>query len=392
MNDLLSEVKEMRSQIVEWRRHFHQNAELSFEEYKTSDFIEEKLRSFGGIEIERPTKTGVIGKIYGAGQGPTIALRADIDALPMTEENDLPFVSVNREAMHSCGHDGHAAILLGIAKMFSSKKDKLKGNIICIFQHAEELPPGGAIEMVKAGVMEGVDEIYGLHLSSNYPTGKFGFVNGPLTSATDCFKIRVKGKGGHSSMPEQCIDPVVTAAQIVMGIQNIKSRRISAYDTAVLSVCKIHGGDAYNIIPETVDIEGSVRTFSKELRDSLPGMLEQIAGGIAAGNGAQAEVIYERGYGSVINDEKLTDGVRAAAAEWFGKDSVMEIQPVMPGEDFSAFTEATGCPGCFVEIGTRNHEKGTDKPHHNPKYMMDEDGLYYGAGLFAAILEHRLMK
>ena len=193
-------------------------------------------------------------------------------------------------------------------------------------------------------------------------------------------------------MPEQCIDPVVTAAQIVMGIQNIKSRRISAYDTAVLSVCKIHGGDAYNIIPETVDIEGSVRTFSKELRDSLPGMLEQIAGGIAAGNGAQAEVIYERGYGSVINDEKLTDGVRAAAAEWFGKDSVMEIQPVMPGEDFSAFTEATGCPGCFVEIGTRNHEKGTDKPHHNPKYMMDEDGLYYGAGLFAAILEHRLMK
>lgn len=392
MNELLKEVEQMRSQIVEWRRHFHQNAELSFEEYKTSDFIEEKLRSFGGIEIERPTKTGVIGKIYGKGKGPTVAVRADIDALPMTEVNDIPFVSVNKQAMHSCGHDGHTAMLLGIAKMFSERKEKMNGNLICIFQHAEELPPGGAIELVKAGVMEGVDEIYGLHLSSNYPTGKFGFVNGPLTSATDAFKIIVKGKGGHSSMPEQCVDPIVCAAQIVMGLQNIKSRRISAYETAVLSVCKIHGGDAYNIIPETVEIEGSVRTFSKELRDDMPKMMEQIAGGIASSMGASAEVVYERGYSSVVNDDKLTDNARKVVAEWFGNDSIMEIQPVMPGEDFSAFTEATGCPGCFVEIGTRNHDKGTDMPHHNPKYLMDEDGLYYGTGYLAAVLEDRLMK
>lgn len=392
MNELLNEVKQMHSEIIEWRRHFHQNAELSFEEYKTSDFIEEKLKSFGGIEIERPTKTGVIGKIYGAGKGPTIALRADIDALPMTEENDIPFVSVNKEAMHSCGHDGHAAILLGIAKIFAAKKEKLNGNIICIFQHAEELPPGGAIELVEAGVMNGVDEIYGLHLSSNYPTGKFGVVNGPLTSATDCFKIKVKGKGGHSSMPEQCVDPIVAAAQIVMGIQNIKSRRISAYETAVISVCKIHGGDAYNIIPEVVEIEGSIRTFSKELRESMPDMLRQISGGIAASVGAESEVIYERGYSSVVNDDALTNEAREVIADWFGSEAVLEIQPVMPGEDFSAFTEAGNCPGCFIEIGTRNPEKGTDNPHHNPKYMMDEDGLYYGAGFFAAMLEHKLMK
>lgn len=344
MNELLNEVKQMHSEIIEWRRHFHQNAELSFEEYKTSDFIEEKLKSFGGIEIERPTKTGVIGKIYGAGKGPTIALRADIDALPMTEENDIPFVSVNKEAMHSCGHDGHAAILLGIAKIFAAKKEKLNGNIICIFQHAEELPPGGAIELVEAGVMNGVDEIYGLHLSSNYPTGKFGVVNGPLTSATDCFKIKVKGKGGHSSMPEQCVDPIVAAAQIVMGIQNIKSRRISAYETAVISVCKIHGGDAYNIIPEVVEIEGSIRTFSKELRESMPDMLRQISGGIAASVGAESEVIYERGYSSVVNDDELTNEAREVIADWFGSEAVLEIQPVMPGEDFSAFTEAGNCP------------------------------------------------
>lgn len=392
MNSLLNEVKELHTQIIEWRRHFHQNAELSFEEYKTSDFIEEKLKSFGNIEILRPTKTGVIGKIHGKGKGPVIALRADIDALPMTETNDLPFVSVNKEAMHSCGHDGHAAMLLGIARIFSRKTEELNGTLVCIFQHAEELPPGGAIEMVRAGVMEGVDEIYGIHLSSNYPTGKFGVVSGALTSATDRFDIKVIGKGGHSSMPEQCVDPIVAAAQIVMGLQNILSRRISAYETAVLSVCQIHGGDAYNIIPGEVTITGSVRTFSKELRSRMPEMIKEISGGIAASMGAECEVSYEKGYDSVINDETLTDTAREVISDWFGQDAVLEIKPVMPGEDFSAFTEATGCPGVFIEIGTRNDEKGTTRPHHNTAYLMDEDGLYYGAGFFAAMIEKKMMR
>ena len=391
MNGLLNEVKQLHEQIIEWRRHFHQNAELSFEEYKTSDFIEEKLKSFGNIEISRPTKTGVIGKIYGKKEGPVIALRADIDALPMTETNDLPFVSVNKGAMHSCGHDGHAAMLLGIAKLFSEKTEQLKGTLVCIFQHAEEVPPGGAIEMVRAGVMEGVDEIYGIHLSSNYPTGKFGVVSGPLTSATDRFDIKVIGKGGHWSLPERGVDPIVAAAQIVTGLQNIVARRISAYDTAVLSVCQIHGGDAYNIIPGEVTITGSVRTFSKELRNNMPVMIKEISDGIAASMGAKCEVSYERGYDSVINDEALTDTAREVIADWFGQEAVLEIQPVMPGEDFSAFTEAAGCPGVFVEIGTRNEEKGTTRPHHNTTYLMDEDGLYYGTAFFAAMIEKKMM-
>ena len=339
----------------------------------------------------RPTKTGVIGKIHGKTEGPVIALRADIDALPMTETNDLPFVSVNKGAMHSCGHDGHAAMLLGIAKLFSEKTEQLKGTLVCIFQHAEEVPPGGAIEMVRAGVMEGVDEIYGIHLSSNYPTGKFGVVSGPLTSATDRFDIKVIGKGGHSSLPEQCVDPIVAAAQIVTGLQNIVARRISAYDTAVLSVCQIHGGDAYNIIPGEVTITGSVRTFSKELRNNMPVMIKEISDGIAASMGAKCEVSYERGYDSVINDEALTDTAREVIADWFGQEAVLEIQPVMPGEDFSAFTEAAGCPGVFVEIGTRNEEKGTTRPHHNTTYLMDEDGLYYGTAFFAAMIEKKMM-
>ncbi|MBQ7796519.1 MAG: amidohydrolase [Lachnospiraceae bacterium] len=391
MSILLNEVKEMHQQVIEWRRHFHKHAELSFQEFETSDFIEAQLHSFGNVEVSRPTKTGVIGKIYGKEAGPTIALRADIDALPMTEINDLPYKSVNDGAMHSCGHDGHTAILLGIAKMFSSKTELLKGTLVCIFQHAEELPPGGASEMVNSGVMEGVDEIYGLHLSSNYPTGKFGVVNGPLTSATDSFDVRVIGKGGHSSLPEQCVDPIVMAAQIVLGLQNIAARRISAYETAVLSVCQISGGDAYNIIPGEVLLRGSVRTFSKELRNKMPEMITEISNGIAMSMGGRCEVTYTRGYDSVINDVALTDDARAAIADYFGEDAVLEIKPVMPGEDFSAFTEAANCPGTFIEIGTRNPEKGTDRPHHNPSYLMDEDGLYYGLGLFTSLIEKKML-
>ena len=389
MINLLQATKDMHPQVIEWRRHFHKHAELSFQEFETSNYIEEQLKSFGNVEISRPTKTGVIGKIHGAKPGPTIAFRADIDALPMTEVNDLPFASVNEGAMHSCGHDGHTAILLGLAKMVSEHANDLCGTVVCIFQHAEELPPGGAAEMVAAGVMEGIDEIYGLHLSSNYPTGSFGVVNGALTSATDSFDIKVIGKGGHSSLPEQCVDPIVMAAQIVLGLQNITARRISAYETAVLSVCQISGGEAYNIIPGEVVLRGSVRTFTKELRNKMPDMIAEISNGIAASMGGSCEVTYTRGYDSVINDVALTDDAREVIRSYFGNDAVLEIKPVMPGEDFSAFTEV-GCPGTFVEIGTRNPEKGTDKPHHNPAYMMDEDGLYYGLGLFAGIVEKKM--
>lgn len=391
MNQLLNEVKAMHQQVIEWRRHFHKHAELSFQEFETSDYIETQLKSFGNVEISRPTKTGVIGKIHGSQPGPTIAFRADIDALPMTETSGLPYASVNSGAMHSCGHDGHTAILLGLAKILSEKTAQIKGTVVCIFQHAEELPPGGAIEMVKAGVMDGVDEIYGLHLSSNYPTGKFGVVTGALTSATDSFDVKAIGKGGHSSLPEQCVDPIIMASQIVLGLQNITARRISAYETAVLSVCQINGGDAYNIIPGEVLLRGSVRTFSKDLRNRMPEMIEEISSGIAASMGGRCEVTYTRGYDSVINDEALTNVAREAIADYFGHDAVLEIKPVMPGEDFSAFTEAANCPGTFIEIGTRNPEKGTDKPHHNPAYLMDEDGLYYGLGLFASIVERKLM-
>lgn len=384
------EVQNMQQQIIEWRRHLHQHAELSFQEYETSEFIVKQLESFGNIEISRSTKTGVIAKIIGEKQGKTIALRADIDALPMKESNVLPYVSENENAMHSCGHDGHTAILLGIAKLFSSKKKELAGTLICIFQHAEELPPGGAMEMVRAGVMEGVEEIYGLHLSSSFPTGYFGVREGALTAATDRFDITVIGKGGHSAMPEICVDPIVTGAQIITGLQNIVARNIKALDTAVLSVCTVHSGDAYNIIPGEMTISGSVRTFSKELRKKIPDMIERITEGITKSNDADYKFSYDLGYSSVINDDHLTEAAKKVINEWFEDERILNIDPIMPGEDFSAFTEETGCPGCFIEVGTANKEKGTVIPHHNPAYVMDEEGLYYGTCFFAGIVDEKL--
>lgn len=384
------EIKSLMNDVVTWRRYLHKHAELSFKEYETSDYIESQLKAIGGITISRPLPTGVIAVIEGAHPGKTVALRADIDALPMQEDNDLDFASIHDGVMHSCGHDGHAAMLLGVAKLFASKKEQMHGKLVCIFQHAEELPPGGAIELVKAGVMEGVDAIYGMHLSSSFPTGKFGVKTGVLTSATDGFAIKVIGRGGHSSMPEQCIDPVTIGAQIIMALQNIKSRMIPASETLAFSVCKVHCGDAYNIIPGEMMIEGSIRSFNKELRTRLPKIIEQIASGIAAAHGATVECRYDWGYGSVVNDEVLTDNAREVLTEWFDKDHILEIGLLMPGEDFAAFTDETGVPGCFVEIGTANEEKGTKVNHHNPKYMMDEDGLFYGTCFFAGMVERDL--
>jgi len=375
-------------QIIEWRRHLHHNPELSFQEYETTEYIVSVLQSLEGVEISRPTPTGVVATIRGDKPGKKIAFRADIDALPIQENNDLPFASCRSGVMHACGHDGHTAMQLGLAVVASRHRAEMEGELVLIFQHAEETPPGGAVELFNAGVMEGVEELYGCHLSSNYPTGKLGIRSGALTAATDRFDITVLGKGGHSAMPESCIDPIVTGSQIVTALQGIVSRNVRALDAVVLSVCQVSAGDAYNIIPQTMTITGSVRTFSETNRARVEQRIREIASGICSAAGASCEVRYERGYSSVINDEHLTSQLENAVSAYLGSEVILPIEPVMPGEDFSALQK--NCPACFVEIGTRDPSKGTDKPHHNPGYRMDEEGLKYGSGLLAAILCARL--
>lgn len=400
------QIKNIEKEVISWRRYFHQHAELSFKEYNTSKKIREILQTFNNIEIISPTETSVVGILKGKNSGKTVALRADIDALPMTELNDFDFVSEDTSAMHSCGHDGHTAIMLGTAKILSENIDKLCGKVLFIFQHAEELPPGGAIEMYNAGVMNGVDEIYGLHLTTLFPTGTFGVKSGVLTSATDRFDIKIIGKGGHSSMPDLSIDPIVTGAQVICGLQNILSRKIKPLETAVLSICRVITGDfsdksinssdssefkcadGYNIIPNHMMITGSVRTFSKELRDKMPDLIENTVNGITLSNNASYEFKYQLGYDSVINDDDLTENAKKVITKTFGKESILDIDPIMPGEDFSAFTK--DCPGCFIELGAKNSQKGCDISHHNPRYVMDEDALINGVGLFTSIVLDRL--
>ena len=381
-------VQKILPQCVEWRRKLHQKPELAFREEATTEFLVHELSLIPGLALSRPTKTGVIADLAGAFPGKRIGIRADIDALPITEETGLPFASQTPGVMHACGHDGHTAMLLAAVRLLAEKRSELHGSVRFIFQHAEELPPGGAAEMTAAGVADGLEELYGFHLSSNYPTGKFGLRAGAMTSATDRFDITVVGKGGHSAFPETCVDPVVTAAQIILALQTIVSRNIRAVEPAVVSVCMLSAGQAYNIIPGEVQITGSTRTFDAGTRDLLPERMEAIAKGICDAAGAGYRFSFERGYASVVNDRALTVQTRQLLTNVFGEEAVFDIEPLMPGEDFSAFL--TKCPGCFVELGARSEEKGCVNPHHNSRYLMDEDALGYGVEFLYHLVLDRL--
>ena len=391
------QVLRLEPELIACRRALHADPELSFEEYRTTDYLIRELQSIQGVEVKRPAKTGAVAVLRGkkirsaveSGKRPEIlAFRADIDALPIQEETGLSFSSRNPGVMHACGHDGHTAMQLTAIRILAERSDEWGGEVRFLFQHAEEKPPGGAVELFQAGVMDGVDELYGMHLSSSFPTGSFGVRPGALTSATDRFEVWIKGSEGHSAYPEQCTDPVVTAAEVILALQTIVSRKIAAAEPAVVSVCQVAGGSVYNVIPQEVRILGATRTFSRETREKLPHMMEQIISGVCHANGADYTFDFQKGYASVMNDAILTEQSRERIARVFGKDAVLSIGPLMPGEDFSALTE--NCPGFFVELGARSEEKGCVVPHHNRKYLMDEDALKYGTEYIVQTVLDRL--
>ena len=382
--NLQSYVDEVKEDVIRWRRHLHQNPELSFEEKKTSQFVYETLQSFGGLELSRPTKTSVLARLIGTHPGPILALRADMDALPIVEENTFEFASNTPGKMHACGHDGHTAMLLGTAKILTKFKDFIHGEVRFIFQHAEELFPGGAQQMVDAGVMEGVESVIGIHLWSPIPVGKIAIRSGPFMAGPDTFYITIRGKGGHAAQPNLTVDPVVIAAQVVTNLQHIVSRNIDPLDPVVLSVTQFHAGTAHNIIPEVVELNGTVRSFKAELRTEVPRLMEQIVKGVTEAHGATYEFKYEQGYRPVINDDAVTKKVRAVLLETFGEDVVIEGEQHMGGEDFSAYQQAA--PGTFFNVGAGNVEKGIVHPHHHPKFTIDEDSLPMGVKAFVSIV------
>lgn len=379
-------VRAIENDLLRWRRYLHEHAELSFEEYETTAYLLQELEKIPGVQVQQPLKTGVAAVLKGSRPGRTIAFRADIDALPIEEENALPFRSVHPGVMHACGHDGHAAMQLAAIRLLADEMADLHGEVRFLFQPAEEKPPGGAVLMREAGVMEGVDELYGLHLSSSYPTGKFGVREGALTSATDRFEAHIIGSEGHSAFPELCVDPVVTAAEVIMSLQTIVSRKRQAADPVVISVCEVHGGDVYNVIPQEVMLSGATRTFDEKTRQNLPVLMERIVRGVCEAHGAAYTFDFQKGYASVVNDPLLTRQSGKLIREVFGEEALFDIGLLMPGEDYSALQV---CPAFFVELGAGSGD-GCSCPHHNRHYLMDEDALAFGTEYIYRLVRDRL--
>jgi amidohydrolase len=384
--ELVARTDTLAEQVVAWRRHLHRNPEISFQEHGTAQFIHDVLVAIDGLEVSRPTATSVVAQLRGAAPGRTIAVRADIDALPIDEENDVPYRSTVRGAMHACGHDGHTSIVLGLATLLAGARDQLAGEVRFIFQHAEELSPGGAEELVQAGVMDGVHEVIGLHLWSSMPVGRIGLVAGPAMAAPDTFQCTITGKGGHAALPHDTVDPIAIGAQVVTALQQIVARQVDPLEPAVLSVTQFIAGTAFNVIPNSAYLSGTVRTFDPALRRLMPERMERLIRGITEGFGATYDFTYELGYRPVVNDAALTERLAGVVSRTFGAEVLEPLRPVMGGEDFSAYQQRA--PGVFAFVGAGNVERGITYAHHHPRFDIDEASLGIGLRyLTAATLE-----
>jgi amidohydrolase len=374
---------DLEERAIAWRRHLHANPELSFEEHDTAAFVEETLRSFGDLEIERPAGTSVVATLKGARPGKLVVLRADMDALPILEENDLPYVSTRPGVMHACGHDGHTAMLLAAAQFLVERRDELAGEVRFVFQHAEELPPGGARDLVAAGVVEGASLVAGVHLLSGLETGKVSSRSGPVMAAADLFTIEVIGAGGHGANPHETIDPVAVAAQVITNLQQVVARETDPFDSVVVSVTTLEAGSARNVIPGSVTLGGTVRTLSVARRAEVREAMERVIGGVTSAHRATYRFDFEIGYDPVVNDSEASRVVRDAITSELGESALVEFPPVMGGEDFSAYCSVA--PSAFFWVGSANETLETTFPHHHPRFDIDEAALRDGIAVFARI-------
>jgi len=373
-------IDEIMPGVVADRRDFHEHPELGFQEVRTSGIVAERLRSLGLEEVTTGIAgTGVTGLIHGKkGRGKVVLLRADMDALPILEENAVPYVSQNPGVMHACGHDAHTAILLAVTRLLMEQRDEFAGTVKVLFQPAEELPPGGAKPMIDAGVLEHphVDAVFGLHMAQDARLGTVEVRSGPYMAAADRFLITIQGKGGHGASPHDTVDPIAVGAQIVTALQTLVSREVKPIESGVVSVCAFIGGDAFNVIPDRAELRGTVRTFTPENRDMLERRISELVTGIATAMRATATVDFARGYPATVNEEAMTQIVRAAAAEVVGPENVIDAEPMMGAEDFSYFLQER--PGSYFFIGSRNEDRGLIWGHHHPKFDIDEASMAIG--------------
>lgn len=397
---LNQQTAEIEPKLIEWRRYFHQNPELSNREAKTGARIAEQLRALG-IEVQYPVaKTGVVGILKGAKPGPVIALRADMDGLPVTERNSLPFASKAKDTfngmetgvMHACGHDGHMSILLGVAEILSKNRNDLKGTVKFIFQPAEEGAPageeGGALLMVKEGVLENpkVDVVFGLHLQSLVPTGTVAYRPQGLMASVDNVNIKVRGRGAHGATPWDSVDPIVVSSQIILGLQTIVSRQTELTKAAaVITIGSLHGGIRRNIIPEEATMEGTIRTFDAAMQDKVHANIRRVAVSIAESAGATAEVTIDKLYPVTFNDAALTKQMAPSLERAVGKENAKVVAPVTMAEDFSFYQQKV--PGLFFFVGAypADMKLAAQPTHHTADFMIDERSLVIGVKSLLAL-------
>lgn len=374
---LFSLLESKYDEMVSIRRYLHQHPELSFKEVNTANYIKtfyEKL----GVEVRGNVGgNGVVAKIHGAKEGKTIALRADFDALPIQDEKDVPYKSLVPGVMHACGHDGHTATLLVLAKALHEMKDDLAGTFVMIHQHAEEYAPGGAKSMIADGCLDGVDVIFGTHLWANEPTGKIQYGKGPVMAAADRFEITVQGQGGHGAQPHRTKDAIVTASQLVINLQQIVSRKVNPIDSAVVSVGAFVAENAFNVIADKARLTGTVRTFNDSVRDFIEKEIERVVKGTCFTTDSDYHYEYHRGYPAVVNHEKETDFLIACAQEIPAVTMIEETEPHMGGEDFAYYLQHV--KGTFFFTGAKPEGVNLAYPHHHPKFDINEKALLIAA-------------
>jgi amidohydrolase len=388
--DFKAQAEAMRDELVALRRDFHEHPELAFEEVRTSGIVADTLSKLG-LEVQRGVgKTGVVAILEGSQEGPTVLVRADMDALPMTEENTAEYISKTPGKMHACGHDGHTAIGLGVAKLLTANRDKLAGRVKFVFQPAEEVA-GGARAMVADGVLDNPRPVVslGLHLWNNMPMGLLGVADGPVMAGASVFTIKITGKGGHGAVPDLAVDPVVCAAQMVTAFQTIVSRNANPMDTAVVSVTQIHSGTAMNVIPSYAELKGTFRTFTMEMRNLIDRRMAEIAKGVAQAMECQAEIEIWHGTEPVINHPDIAANFRGVAKNLGYTEDNFRYERTMGAEDVGMFM--TDIPGMFFFLGSANSERGLDFPHHHPRFDFDEAVLPGGVALLSAAVAEYLM-
>ena len=389
-NHVNYEAEALREQLVAWRRDFHMHPELGLQEHRSAGIIAGTLRELGYTVQTGIAQTGIVGLLEGKQPGPVVMVRVDMDALPIIEGNETEYVSQIPGLMHACGHDVHMAMGLGVATLMARRRDEMVGTLKLVFQPGEEGMDGARL-MIQDGVLENPppDIFLSVHVWSDKLVGTIDVTPGTVMAAADMWKCIVRGKGGHGAMPHQTVDPIVATAQIVTALQTVVSRNVSPLETAVITVSVVHGGDAFNIIPPQVELGGTIRTFTPQVREMVWQRMREVIEGVATACGTEAELEMLSLTPAVINASEVVEVVRAAAEAVVGPENVLSGERTMGSEDAAYFMQDV--PGCYFFIGAANAERGINAPHHNPRFDIDEDALPLGVAVLVRALTHYLL-